>query len=42
LQKIHLKAKIMAGLFLAFVIVVALVNMMEGYVDNYLNKNEYE
>ncbi len=32
----------MAGLFLAFVIVVALVNMMEGYVDNYLNKNEYE
>lgn len=32
----------MAGLFLAFVIVVALVNMMEGYVDNYLNKNDYE
>jgi len=32
----------MAGLFLAFVIVVALVHMMEGYVDNYLNRNEYE
>ena len=32
----------MAGLFLAFVIVVAFVDMMDGYVNNYINKNSYE
>ena len=32
----------MAELFLAFVIVVALVDMMYGYVNNYINKNSYE
>lgn len=32
----------MAGLFLAFVIVVALVNMMSAYADSMFNNNNLE